>query len=166
MTIALQEQHLVWQKVAAALAGSTGSTRNSGLSAQLQFKSLRQYLATHKGPQVKLQFIPFTAEDIVTNTGYSPDVDASTLYAVYANGRRTTGTTSAFFAIHAATTNGATTTTIMTARFKAAGQAFVFTSGDGIAVETELTISAADAVGGATEATAADAADGFVLVGA
>jgi hypothetical protein len=158
MAIALQDGVLVWQKVAKALAGA-----NPGVSQP--FREFKTYIATQLGnPQ--LQFVPFTAEQIVTNGGYSPDVDASTLYAVYAKGRRTTGTTSAFFAVHAATDNSATTSTIMTSRFKAVGQVFAYLSPSGIAVETELTVSAATAVGGATESSAADAADGFVLIGA
>jgi hypothetical protein len=158
MANALQDGIFVWQKVAKALAGA-----NPGISQP--FRELKTYMATQAGnPQ--LQFIPFTAEQIVTNTGFQALDVAGTLYAVYAKGRRTTGTTSSFFAVHAATTNGATTTTILTERFKAVGQAFGFVSPAGIAVETAITLSAADAVGGATESTAADAADGFIVIGA
>jgi hypothetical protein len=158
MAIALQDGIFVWQKVAKALAGA-----NPGVSQS--FKELKTYIATQLGnPQ--LQFVPFTAEQITTNLGYSPDVDGNTVYAVYAKGRRTSGTTSSFFALHAATDNSATTTTITTARFKATGQVFAAVYPTGLACETELTVSAATAVGGATESSAADAADGFVVVGA
>lgn len=158
MAIALQEGIFVWQKVAKALAGA-----NPGVSQP--FRELKTYIATQLG-NPNLQFVPFTAAQIVTNLGYSPDVDASTLYAVYAKGRRTSGTTSSFFAVHAATDNSATTTTIVTSRFKAVGQVFAAIYPTGVAVETELTLSAATAVGGATESSEADAADGFVVIGA
>src|SRR5882724_8559266 len=102
MAIALQDGLYVWQKVAKALAGA-----NPGIAQP--FRELKTYIATQLGnPQ--LQFVPFTAAQIVTNLGYSPDVDANTIYAVYAKGSRTTGTTASFFAIHAATDNSATTT--------------------------------------------------------
>lgn len=158
MAIALQDGISVWQKVAKALAGANPATAAA-------FRELKTYLTT-QGGNPQLQFVPFTAEQIVTNLGYSPDVDASTLYGVYVKGRRTTGTTSAFFAIHAATDNSATTTTVLTERFKATGQSFAAVYPTGVAVETELTVSAATTVGGATESSAADAGDGFVLVGA
>lgn len=158
MAIALQDGIFVWQKVAKALAGA-----NPGVSQP--FRELKTYIATQLGnPQ--LQFVPFTAEQITTNGGYSPDVDACTLYALYLKGRRTTGTTSSFVAIHDATDNSATTTTIDTVRFKAAGQVAAVIHPAGVALATELTVSAATAVGGATESSAADAADGFVVIGA
>lgn len=158
MSIALQDGGLVWQKVRKALAGANPADVAA-------FKSLREYIASQKG-NIQLQFAPFAAEDIVTNLGYSPAVGANTVYGVYLKGRRTTGTTASFVSLNAAADNSATTATIFTARFKVAGQAYSFVSGIGLACETELTISAATTVGGATESSAADACDGFVLLGA
>lgn len=158
MAIALQDGVLVWQKVAKALASANPAHAAA-------FRELRVYIAT-QGQNPQLQFVPYTAEQIVTDGGYSPDVDANTIYGFYAKGRRTSGTTSSFVALHAATSNAATTTTLVTSRFKAAGQAFAYISAPGLACETELTVAAATAVGGATESSAADAADGFVLIGA
>lgn len=158
MAIALESANRVWQKAKPYLDAATPAAKEALLQVKI-------YLATQaRNPD--LQFIPFSAEQIVTNGGYSPDVDACTLYVLYLKGRRTSGTTSSFVSVHAATDNSATTTTIWTARFKAAGQAAFFASGAGIAVETELTVAAATAVGGATESSAADAADGFAIVGA
>lgn len=158
MALSLQDGILVWQKVSKALA-------NANPAHAAAFRELRVYLMT-QGQAPQLQFIPFTAEQIVTDTGFQAADVAGTFYGAYAKGRRTTGTTSSFLALHAAATNGATTTTIFTERFKAVGQAFAFVSAPGIAVETAFTLSAATAVGGATESSAADAADGFIIVGA
>jgi hypothetical protein len=158
MAIALQDGVLVWQKVAKALAGANPASASA-------FRELKTYIVT-QGQNPQLQFVPFTAEQIVTNGGYSPDVDANTIYGIYLKGRRTTGTTSSFVSLHAATDNSATTTTLDTFRFKAAGQSVAVVHPTGLACETELTVSAATAVGGATESSAADAADGFVVIGA
>ena len=158
MAIALQDANLVWQKVKIALT-------NANPASQESFGDLKKYLAQQKkNPQ--LQFVPFSAEQIIANGGYSPDVDAHTLYGLYLKGRRTTGTTSSFVDYHAATSNAATTTTVAGARFKVTGQEYALIFPSGLAVETEATISAATAVGGATESAAADAADGFAIIGA
>lgn len=148
----------VWNRVNKALAGANPATQEA-------FLKLKVYLSTQKG-NPGLQFASFTAEQAVTDTGVDLIGGACTLYGMYAKGRRTTGTTASFLAIHAATTNGATTTTLVTARFKAISQAFGAVYPDGLACETGCTISAATAVGGATESSAADAADGFIIVGA
>ena len=158
MAIALQDGVQVWQKVKQALVGANPTN-------QAAFRVLREYLAT-QGQNPQLQFIPFSAAQIVTNGGYSPDVDACTVYGFYVKGRRTTGTTASFIALHAATDNSATTTTIATSRFKVTGQSFAMVFPAGLACETELTVSAATTVGGPTESAEADAGDGFVLIGA
>jgi hypothetical protein len=160
MAIALENANLVWQKAKAAMTGANPANQEA-------LKDLKLYLASQKR-NFNLQFIPYAAEDIIANGGYSPDVDGNRIYAIYAKVRRTgTGTTSAFFNVHAATDNSATTTTITTARFKAAGQEYLFIYPNGLACETELTLSSAQAVGGSTETTSADDAnDGFVIIGA
>lgn len=158
MALTLQDANLVWQKVKIA-------TLNANPASQEAFADLKKYLAQQKkNPQ--LQFVPFSAEQIIANGGHSADVDAHTLYGLYLKGRRTTGTTSSFVDYHAATSNAATTTTVAGARFKAVGQEYALIFPSGLAVETEGTIAAATAVGGSTESAAADAADGFAIIGA
>jgi len=157
MAITLQDQSLVWQKVRQATVGANPAIQEA-------FRNLKVYMATQKGnPQ--LTFLPFSAEQAVTDGGVDLAGQAVTVYGWYAKGRRTTGTTSSFLATHAAASNAATTTTLVTSRFKAVGQEFGFVNPFGLACETGLTISAATAVGGATESSAADAADGFYVVG-
>lgn len=157
MAITLQDGNLVWQKVNKALVGANPAVQEA-------FRNLKVYISTQKGnPQ--LTFLPFTAEQAVTDGGVDLAGQAVTVYGWYAKGRRTTGTTAAFVALHAAATNNATTTTLLTARFKVLGQEIGIVDPVGLACETGLTIASATAVGGATESATADAADGFVIVG-
>jgi len=158
MALTVQDGVLVWQKVKAALVGANPAAQDA-------FRTLRVYMAT-QGLNPQLQYCPFSAEDSVVNGGTSLVGGACTLYGFYCKGRRTTGTTSAFQAIHDAADNSATTTTIVTSRFKATGQSFYWISPTGIALATDAVISSATAVGGATESAAADSGDGFIIVGA
>jgi hypothetical protein len=159
MANALQDGIFVWQKVAKALAGA-----NPGVSQP--FRELKTYIATQVGnPQ--LQFIPFTAEQIVTAGGFAALDVPGTLYAVYAKGRRTSGTTSSFFQVFAQANNTASTTLIVAgSRFKAVGQVFAAIYPTGLAIETAITLAADTTVAGDTESSAADAADGFIVIGA
>lgn len=159
MALTTQNGNLVWQKVKNALSAANANPAN-----QAAFADLKVYLAQQKR-NPDLQFVPYAAEDIVTNGGFAACTGACTLYGIWAKGRRTSGTTSSFFAAHAAADNNATTTTVLTKRFKVTGQEFAYVDGNGLAVETALTLSAATAVGGATESSAADACDGFVIIG-
>jgi hypothetical protein len=161
MALTLEDGNKVWQKVNKALAGGVGANPASVEA----FRGLKMWLATQKGnPQ--LQFIPFSAEQVVTATGYQATDAPCKVYGLFAKGRRTTGTTSSFLDTHAAATDGATTTTVISNRFKAVGQQYATVCPDGIAHETALTIHAGTAVGGTVDSSAADAADGFVIVGA
>lgn len=164
MAISLQSANLVRQKAYNAVYGTGTSSRAVSPYHFYAVKSLFLHLAANKG-NPDLQFIPFTASQIIANGGYSPDVDACNVYAFFGRARRTSGTTSSFIALHDATDNSATTTTTETALINAAGQSFMFIYPDGRPHATELTVSAATAVGGATESSATDAVDGFVIIG-
>jgi hypothetical protein len=158
MAVVLEASNKVWQKVEQALTGA-------GPDAQRAFKGLRDYLVQQSG-NPNLQFIPYTAEQAVTDHGVDLTAAACKVYGWYGKGRRTSGTTASFIALNAAATQDATTTTIVTTRLKVLGQRFAFVFGAGLASETGLTVCAATTVGGATESSAADAADGFVVIGA
>lgn len=158
MALALENANLVWQKAKAALVDADPSIQNA-------FLDLKMQLATSKG-NPNLQFIGFSEAQAIANNGADLVSAACTLYGVYVKGTRVTGTTSAFFAIHAAADNTATTTTIFTSRLKAIGQYFAGLFPKGLASETGLTVSFATAVGGATESTTPDGGNGFVIVGA
>jgi hypothetical protein len=161
MALATENSNKVWQKVKIALQNAKPGNREA-------FLALKLYLATQK-KNVDLQFIPFSAEDITANGGQAtldiPD-GPYTLYGVYAKGRRTSGTTASFLSVNDADDNSATTATIVTAQFNVTGQEYVFILGDGYVGAADISIAAATTVGGATESSAADAADGFIIVGA
>lgn len=147
---------------------ATGTGTSTNTVSPYHFYAIKAFFlfwAANKG-NLDLQFIPYTAEDATTDGGVDKVGAASTLYVWYGKARRTTGTTASFQAIHDAATNGATTTTVVTALVKATGNQFLVVEPNGIALATGCTISAATAVGGATESTAADASDGFIIVGA
>lgn len=165
MAIALVNANLVRQKAYNAVYGAGTAARPVSPYHFYAVKALFLHLACNKN-NPDLQFIPYTAAQIVTDGGYSPDVDACRVYAFYGRGQRTTGTTASFVSIHDATDNTATTTTIATTRLNLTGQSFFFVYPDGFPIATELTLSAATTVGGPTESAAADAAAGFVIIGA
>jgi hypothetical protein len=158
MALTVQSGVQVWQKVKNALVGANPAHQNA-------FRVLREYLAT-QGGNPDLQFIPYTAAQAVTDGGTSLVGGACTLYAFYGKGARTTGTTAAFAALHDASTNGATTTTVVTAKLNLTGQSFAILEPTGFIIATDVVVSSATAVGGATESAAADAMNGFVIVGA
>lgn len=158
MAIAVEDSNLVWQKVKNALE-SLGASE----MAKDVFKRLKLDLATVKG-NPKLQFVFVSAADMVTNGGYCPDVDSCRIYGAYFKGARTSGTTAAFLSINDAADNSATTGTVLTAKFKEAGEEFVAASKFGWGCATDVTVACATTVGGATESNAADAANGFVII--
>jgi hypothetical protein len=167
MALALVNANLVRQKAYNAVYGTgTGTTTNTVSPYHFYaIKSFFLFLAANKN-NPDLQFLPYTAEQAVTNLGTSLVGGACTLYLWYGKARRTSGTTASFQAIHDAADNSATTTTVDTALVKLTGNQFIFVHPNGVAIATDVVISAATAVGGATESSAADATDGFIIVGA
>ena len=158
MALAVQDGVQVWQKVKQGLTGANPAAQNA-------FRVLREYLAT-QGGNPQLQYIPYTAAQQVTNLGTSLVGGACTLYGWYAKGARVSGTTAAFWALHDAADNSASTTTVDTAKSKVTGDQLAVIHPQGVAIATDVVISSATSVGGATESAAADASNGFVLVGA
>ncbi len=158
MAVTLESSNLVWQKVKNALANANPTDREA-------FRALKNHLST-QGRNPDLQFIAYSEAQAIVNAGTDLTAAACTLYGWYGKASRVSGTTSAFAALHAAASNGATTTTLDTVRIKAVNQTFSVIHPRGHAVETGLTISAATAVGGATESTTPDGVDGFVVIGA
>lgn len=160
MALVTEAGNKVWQKAKNYL-----SAVNANPASQNAFFDLKAYFAQQKR-NPDLQFIPFTAEQATTDGGIDLVGAACTLYGFYGKGRRTSGTTASFLAIHDAASNAATTTTVVTNKFAILGKDFAWVSATGQPLATGCTISAATAVGGATESTTADAADGFLIVGA
>lgn len=158
MALSTENANLVWQKTKMALMDANPAI-------QQMFLDLKMYLAT-QGRNPDLQFIPFSEAQAIVNLGTDLVGAACTVYGVYYKAKRTTGTTAAFLSLNAAADNSATTATIWTQRIKAVGQKGAAVWPTGLASETGLTVSAATTVGGATESTTPDGADGFVIVGA
>jgi hypothetical protein len=166
MAVSVQNANLVRQKAYNAVYSPLGSSTSA--VSPYHFYAIKAFFlhwAANKG-NLDLQFIPYSAEQAVTNPGVDLTTGAGTLYVWYAKARRTTGTTASFQALHDAADNALTTTTVATQKINAVGQQFILVHPNGVAFATSLTISAATAVGGATESSAADATDGFVIVGA
>jgi hypothetical protein len=158
MALTVQSGVQVWQKVKNALVGANPAHQNA-------FRVLREYMAT-QGGNPDLQFIPYTAAQATTNLGTSLVGGACTLYGWYGKGARTTGTTAAFEALHDASDNSATTTTVVTSKLNLTGQSFAVVEPTGFIIATDVVVSSATAVGGATESSAANSSNGFIIVGA
>jgi hypothetical protein len=175
MAVVTQSGNLVWQKVKNYLsavnpilaAGTNPPTGQPGCTAASSnaFQDLRMYLSQQKR-NPDLQFIPFTAEDLIlaTNAGTTYITGAGTLYAAFVRGRRTSATTSAYINAFDNTANSGVTlfsTFINLTGFEAT---LLWPTGT-TKFATGLTMDSATAVGGGTVTTAVLAADGFVIVG-
>lgn len=170
MALATQNANLVRQKAYNAVYGTGTGTSTDSVSPYHFYavKAFFLHMAINKG-NPDLQFIPYTAEQATTNGGYSPDIDAANVYAWFGKARRTSGTTAAFETLLDGTTSGdsdAVTTQITVQRIRLTGQQFFFVWPNGFAIATDLTIASTTTLGGATESTAANSTDGFVIVGA
>lgn len=164
--VVTQNANQVRQKAYAAVYGTSKTGKLVSPYHFYSIKALFLHLAMNKG-NPDLQYIPYGTADITTNGGYQPlGAGACTLYAWYGLAQRTTSVTASFQAIHDASDNSATTTTIATQLINLKNQSFMFVWPDGMPIATEVTISAATAVGGATESTASDATAGFLIVSA
>ncbi len=159
MALSLQDQNLVWQKVKQALTGASPV-------AQEAFLKLKVYLAT-QGGNPQLQYIPFGSADIVVNTGYSPIGGVtSTVFALYAKNDGTGDGTDAFVRLYNDTTNTDITKVFVSGVIQDDNDAFLAIKHNGWTFGTDLTISADTGAGTGTESAAANAAYGFVIVGA
>ncbi len=160
MALTLENSSRVWLKVDAYFSAHDGGSVNPTHVAA--FAGLRVNLI-QRGI-VNLQFLPFQASDIVTNLGYSPlDVPAK-VYGFYVkNPGNSTGTDS-YITLHNAANNASVP--FVTGLIQVADDEFSYLNARGIDFTTDVTVSGATASGGATESAAADAGDGFLIVGA
>lgn len=163
MALATQNANLVRQKVYSFVYGKGTTTNPMSPGHFYAVKALFLHLAANKS-NPDLQYVPFTASQIVVNGGYTASVTACTLYAFFGRARRTTGTTASFIAMHDAVDNNSAA--ILANHINATGQSFLNLYPDGKPFATDITVSAATTIGGATESSATDAVDGFYVVGA
>lgn len=171
MALALESGGRVRQKAYNAVYGTGVGTTSDSVSPYhfYAIKSFFLHMAANKN-NPDLQFIPYTAEQsVVTTNGTSLVGGACTLYVWFAKARRTTGTTASFSALWNGTAGGGDSDPIgdeiAVQRFNLTGQQFMLVHPNGYIVATDLSIVATTAIDGTTESSAADATDGFVIVG-
>lgn len=161
MALSLQSANLVRQK-----------TRMYNLS-PVAFHTLKgffQWWATHKGNE-NLQLIPFSdsssaTDGICQNTGYSPiGAVTSTVYVLYAKNAGDGDGTDAYIRLYNETANTTNTNAFVTGLISDDDNEFIMVNPNGWVFATDLTISS-DTGTDATESTAGNSADGFVIVGA
>lgn len=161
MALTLQDQVNVWLKAEARL-----SDLGASKVAQDAFRALRERLVS---AGIQLQYIAFsdaTAGDpgICQNTGYSPVGVPCTVYGLYARNRGAGDGTDSFISLHNAADNASAP--LVTAVIQDDNDEFIAIKYNGWTFGTDLTISGANSAGGATESAAANAAVGFVIIGA
>lgn len=171
MALTTTNANVARQKAYNAVYGTgTGTTTNTVSPYHFYaIKALFLHLAANKG-NPDLQFIPYTAEQAVTDKGTSLVGGACTLYAWFGKARRTSGTTNAYEQLWDGTGGGGDSDIIgdeiSVHRIKATGQQFLEVHPNGWAAATDITIVSATAPEGATESSAANSTDGFIIVGA
>lgn len=172
MALSLQSAGLVRQKAYNAVYGSGTGTATDSVSPYhfYAIKALFLHVAANLG-NPDLQFVPYAAEDAVTSTdGVTLADTACTLYAWFEKARRTTGTTAAFEWLYNGAAGGGDSDPvgdeIAVQRFNATGQQFLLVHPNGFPIPTALSVVSTTAIDGTTESTAANAGDGFVIIGA
>lgn len=133
-------------------------------------KAFFLHMAANKG-NPDLQFVAYSSANAVASTnGTSLVGGACTLYMWFGKAVRTTGTTASFNWLWDGTAGGGDSDPvgdeIAVHRIKAVGQQFLNVWPNGYTVATDVSIVATTAIDGTTESSAADATDGFIIVGA
>ncbi len=160
MALTLERYQSVWRKVDAWFSYHDGGS--SAPAHVAAFQGLKANLIT-RGIE-NLQFMPFSAADIVTNLGYSPlDVPAK-VYGFYVKNPGTSTGTDSYITLHNAANNASVP--FITGLIQLVDDEFSYINSRGIDFTTDVTVSGATASGGATESAAVDAGDGFLIVGA
>lgn len=161
MAVTLESANLVRQKAYAALSG----TNNPSSKHQMWWTLLREFFNQHVNTgNADLEFVPFGTADIIANTGYTPLAAAAAVYVVYIRNPGDGDGTDSYVSLHDATDNASAT--VVTLRIEDDDDEVMAVKPDGWAFATDVTISGATTAGGATESAAANAADGFLIVGA
>jgi hypothetical protein len=161
MALTLENGQDMWRRVAAYLSAHDQGTASP--AAVEAFRGLRAWLVEQNGNPT-LQFVPFSAADIVTNLGYSPlDVPAK-VYAMYVKNTGGSDGTDSYITLHNAANNASVP--FITVLIQDDDDEAFFISARGVDFTTDVTVSGATTAGGATESAAADSADGFLIIGA
>lgn len=172
MALTTQNANLVRQKAYNAVYGTGTGTSTDSVSPYhfYAIKALFLHLAANKN-NPDLQFVAYSAEGATTAGGGTSLVGgACTLYAWFAKGRRTSGTTAAYETLWDGTAGGGdsdpTGDAIIIQKLNLTGQQHLIVHPNGFIVATDVSIGSFTTIGGTTESTAANSSDGFVIVGA
>lgn len=146
-----------WERVRIALAGASPA-------AQMQFKQLKMWLATQKGnPQ--LQFLPFNATGIIAATGQALVGSAVTLYGVFS--KKLATATDVYLVIFDDATDdaGAATDARVVLPHLVANDEGIYIAPQGISMPSGVVAKGYTDFDGTTDSSAADAPNGFVIIG-
>jgi hypothetical protein len=156
-----ENANLTWQRVKNALANS-----NPGIVSA--FKALKSHLAQHKS-NPNLQYLAFTDADVCGADGVVAATGVSKLYAVYVkkNGTSGTGTaTDSFLKVYDdATDDSAAGDAVVALALLAANDERIFVDPVGVPLAAGAVITSHTTISGATDSTAGDSGNGFILVG-
>lgn len=170
MALATESAGKVRERVRKAISNSTGTTTAS--VNPYHFFALKAFFlhwAANKG-NADLQYVPYSAEDAIVNTGFVIMDAACSLYVWFAKARRTSGTTASWEEIYDAAALGGDSDIIgdeiSIHQIRATGQQFLEVWPAGYSAAAGVVLKSVTALEGATESTAANSTDGFFIVGA
>lgn len=165
MALSLEAASLVRQKTYAALGGVSNSAEHGNI----WWAAVRQLfqLLNAKGVGT-LQFVPFSADDAVTaGSGLDAGIDvAHKVYFVYGKKRNTATDTFLRIADDAEADSGSIDNGVIGLAYLVGDDEAAAIYPTGLAMANGLVINATTTYNGETESAAADAVDGFVVIGA
>lgn len=159
----LQSGNLAWQAVNNYITATQQSSKGTNPVIQNALKDLKAYLSQQKR-NPSLQFLPFTAAQVATAGGVVLATGTGTLYAFYA--RKTAVATQNTIKISDDATDDTTAANMIGAidlRQVDAEELQVYLPGKALALG--ITVGADTTVLGTADGSAANAANGFVIVG-
>jgi hypothetical protein len=162
MALSLESASLVQQKAYATINGTLESAQSR--IAWEAARSFFQYWA--QSGNADLQVLPFATTDVVPATGYSPIGVASQLYFVFAKNPGAGDGTDSYLSVHDAADDADPDTVHVMVRIEDDNDVQFAVNPKGWDLATDLTIHASTTAGDSTDSAAANAADGFMIVGA
>ena len=164
MALSLENPNLVRQKVYAALSG----TNNPSAQHRVWWNTAREFFRNWvtEGANANLEFVPFADADITAAGGYDTGVDAACkVYLFYIN-KRSNATAAVAKLFDNITGDSVTTEQTLTMPLDASAQETMQVYPIGFSHATGLVVAAHTTPEGATQSTAGDSGDGFVVIGA
>lgn len=161
MALSLTDQRIVWRKVEQFFnSHDSGTATQAAVNA---FRALKEYL-TSAGTSTQFQFVPYSAALIVTNLGYAPVGVPCQVYGWYGKNTGASDGTDSYVTLHNAANNASVPFVVNLIQDD--NDEFFSIFPKGLDFGTDITVSGATTIGGATESAAAAACDGFLILGA